>query len=341
MSHTLSPEKTSLAPTDESGASKSFVNRLGLDRFSGLYVWALLVIAFGILLPDTFLTENTLRSVASQQAVTALLALALLLPMAAGAFDLSVGAMLGLSMVLVTWLQSIHGWEPGAAILLALAVGAVVGLVNGLVVVKLGVSSFITTLGTSSLLTAAVLYVSDGRQITGNISQGFKDLGQGDLMGVPLPVVYVLLVGAVLYVVTELRPVGRKIYATGGNPAAAKLTGISTDRVVIGSMVASGLIAAFAGVVFAAMVGSSSPTAGPPFLLPAFAAVFLGSTQIRNGRANVIGTLIAVYVLATGVKGLLLLGVPLWVSDLFNGLVLIAAVALAVGRGQKVGTSSA
>lgn len=96
-------------------------------------------------------------------------------------------------------------------------------------------------------------------------------------------------------------------------------------------------VAALAGVVFASMVGSSSPTAGNAFLLPAFAAVFLGSTQIHNGRPNVLGTLVAIFVLATGVKGLLLLGVPLWVSDLFNGLVLIAAVALAVMKGGGSG----
>ena len=122
---------------------------------------------------------------------------------------------------------------------------------------------------------------------------------------------------------------GRRLQAVGSNPEAARLSGVRTGRYVFGSLVGSSLLAAVAGVVFAAKIGSASLTAGPPYLLPAFAAIFLGSTQVRPGRANVVGTLIAIALLATGTKGLQLLGVPIWMSSLFNGAVLLVAVSLA------------
>lgn len=306
---------------------------LGLHRFSGLYVLAVIIVTFGIWVPDTFLTTQTLKSVASQQAVVAILALALLVPLAAGAFDLSVGAMLGLGVVLVCKFQS-DGMDFMLAIALTVAVGASVGAINAFVIVFLRVDSFIATLGTSSILGAMVYWVSGNQQIVTGISTQFVQLGQAAVWGIPLPVVYLAVLATLLLYLMEYRPLGRKLYATGGNEVAARLSGVQTDRLVAFSLILSGAIAALAGVIFAANIGSGSLTAGPPFLLPAFAALFLGSTQIHNGRVNVLGTLVAIYVLGAGVKGLLLVGAPFWVGDLFDGIALIAAVALAVQRGK-------
>lgn len=324
------------AATESPSASNRRQLNLGLDRFSGFYVLAAIIITFGVWAPNTFLTTQTLRSVASQQAVVAILALALLAPLAAGIYDLSVGAMLGLSVVLVTKMQSM-GVDFRLAIVLTLAIGAVVGAVNSFLIIFFRVNSFIATLGMSSVLLAMVYWVSGNEQIVEGISPDFVRLGQGSLLGVPLPFVYLLIVAAALLFLTELRPLGRQLYATGGNEISARLSGVRTDRMIAVSLVLSGTIAALAGVIFAAVIGSGSLSAGPPFLLPAFAAVFLGSTQIRKGRANVLGTLLAVYVLGLGVKGLLLVGAPFWVSDLFNGMTLVAAVALAARRGQRTG----
>lgn len=329
-----------LAPSVESSTIERIPPRrprnFGFDRYSGLYVLAAIIITFGIWTPETFLTAQTLKAVASQQAVVAILALALLAPLAAGIYDLSVGAMLGFAVVLVTTLQSM-GLSFPLAILLTLCVGAAVGAVNSILIIVFRINSFIATLGMSSILGAMVYWVSGNQPIVSGISPGFVRLGQGDLWGIPLPFVYLLLLAALVLFVMEYRPLGRRLYATGGNEISARLSGVRTDRMVVFSLLFSGTIAAFAGVVFAAIIGSGSLTAGPPFLLPAFAAVFLGSTQIRNGRANVLGTLLAVYVLGLGVKGLLLVGAEFWVSDLFNGVALIAAVALAVRRGQRMG----
>ncbi|WP_322754712.1 ABC transporter permease [Frankia sp. Cas3] len=301
---------------------------LGLDRFSGLYVWLLIIIVFGSWLPDTFLRSDNFQIIAGDQAITAMLALGLIVPLAAGVFDLSCAATLGFAVAVVTWLLQ-QGFNPVLAVLLAIGSGAFIGLVNGLVVVRLNVDSFIATLGMSSILAAAAYWVTDGEQIVNTASKTFLDAGSTRLWGISLPFYYMVLLAVILYVVIDHTPVGRYLYAAGGNPQAARLAGLRVARITWGSLITSGTIAALTGVILAAKLGSASQDVGPPYLLPAFSAVFLGSTQIKAGRMNVLGTLVAIYLLATGVKGLQLAGSPSYVNNLFNGLALIIAVALA------------
>ena len=318
---------------EEPGAAKRGFS-LGLDRFSGLYVWALLIVVFAIWVPDTFLTVNNATIIAGNEAITAMLALGIIIPLAAGVFDLSFAGVAGLSVAVTAWAQ-VEGFNPILAALFAIAVSTLIGAINGFVVVGLKVSSFIATLGMSSLLLAATWWVTDGKQIVSGFSEGFLDLGNTRVLGIPLPFYAMLLLAAVIYILIEYLPVGRYLYASGGNPVAARLAGVRVDRIVFGSLVASSLIAGIAGVVLAARIGTASPDIGPSYLLPAFSAVFLGSTQIKPGRVNVIGTLIAIYLLATGVKGLQLAGAPSYTDDLFNGLALIIAVALAARSARK------
>jgi ribose transport system permease protein len=305
-----------------------------LDRYSGLVVLVLLVGVFSVLRPDTFMTLRTLRGVAGDQAVTAIAAIGVLVAFACGAFDLSVGAVLGLGVVMVTWLQAEAGWPAWLAVLGTLGVGLAVGTVNGFVVTKLKVNSFIATLAMASIVEAVIFGVTDGRQIVGYMSPNFLELGQSRPVGVPAPVFYMAAIAVLAWVVLEHTPVGRLVFAVGSNTEAARLSGIRTDRYLFGSLVASSALAVTAGIVFAAKIGSASLSAGPPYLLPAFAAVLLGTTQVRPGRANVAGTVLAIFLVATGSKGLQLLGVPIWVSSLFNGAVLIVAVALAQLRAR-------
>ncbi len=301
---------------------------LALDRFSGLYVLLLLVVAFSIWMPDTFATTRTLRSVADEQAITAIVSLALVVPLAAGVFDLSVAALLGFSVCVVAWLQS-HGCPAALSVLVALATGAFIGAVNGFVVIRLKVNSFIATLGMSSILAAAAYYITDGQPIVSGISETYQSFARNDLFGVPLPVCYLITIALVLWLLLEYTPLGRLFYATGGNPQAARLAGVRVDRMTFYSLVMSGFLAALAAVILTAKLGTGSAEVGPPYLLPAFSAAFLGATQIKAGRVNVFGTLVAVYLLAVGVKGLQLRGAPVYVDDLFNGTALIIAVALA------------
>lgn len=310
--------------------------KLGLDRFSAIYLLLAIMLVFGTLEPDTFLTSSTMRIVLAEQVVVAVLALAVLVPVAAGAFDLSVGANLALSLVIFSWLHAETSTSTWLAAVIAVLCCSLVGLVNGIVVVYLKVNSFIATLGMSQVLAAATLYISDNRQIVGVIPPGFRKLGNSDFLGLPLPVLYLAVIALVVWVVLEHTPAGRSVYMTGGNEEAARLVGIRTDRVVLSTLVASATLAGIAGIIFAAKVAVFSNSFGPPLLFPAFAAVFFGATQIKR-RPNVWGTIIAVYTLAFGVKGLQLLfqGSVFWITPLFNGLALLVAVALA-GRSQRI-----
>ena len=301
---------------------------LGFDRFSGLYVWAALILIFSLWVPSLFDTANNARIIAGSQAITAMVAMGLIVPVACGAFDLSIAGTLGVSVCVVIWFQANHhGWFLG--IIVALLVGLVVGLVNSLIVVRLHVDSFIGTLGMSSILLAGTEWITGGGQIANGISPTFTAIGQNQVLGLPLPVFYMVALAIVLWWLLEYTPVGRYLYGIGGNPQAARLAGIRVGRITTGAFLLSGLVAAFAGVILAAQIGSASPDVGGPYLLPAFSAVFLGATQVFPGRVNVPGTLIAIFLLATGVKGLQLAGAPSYINDLFNGAALIIAVALA------------
>ncbi len=197
------------------------------------------------------------------------------------------------------------------------------------------IPSFIATLGVSSLLTAAIAWISGSQQIV-NLPSGFAEIGTGQLFGLSYPFYIMIVVSAVLWYVLERTPIGRRVYATGGNVDAmggssesAALAGIRTSRIVLGALVTGGVVAAGAGLLETSQLSAGDPTIGPGFLLPVIAAVFLGSTQFRGGRFNIWGTVVAAYVLAVGVKGLQLAGLPIWIPDLFNGAALLLAVGLA------------
>jgi ribose transport system permease protein len=308
-------------------------------RASALYVFAVIFVIFSLWVPDTFLASTTWKTLLDGQALTAMIAIGLVLPLAAGVFDLAVGAEVGLGAIFVAWLLIDNGVPTWLSIILTILVGGVIGLVNGLLIVKVRIDSFIATIGMSSILLAVISWVSGEAQIL-NLSQGFQDIASKQIFGITLPVYFMLVFAAVVFYVLECSTVGRRIYATGGNAEAARLAGVRTSRIIIGTLVASGALACTAGLLLTASLGAGDPIVGPSYLLPAFAAAFLGSTQFRNGRFNVWGTVGAVYVLATGVKGLQLAGAPVWIPDLFNGGALLIAVGLAKNQGLARQTAS-
>ena len=308
-----------------------------LHNVSLLLLWLALILLFSITQPSTFPTTETARTLASDEAITAMMALSLVLPLAAGVFDLSIGGVMGLCVVLVAYFQSNSHMTPLEAILLTVLCGLAIGAVNGFVVVRLRVDSFIATLAMTSILEAGMQWISGGQEIVTGIPTSFTNLGTNEVVGIPLPFYYMLVIAGVLWYVMSFRQTGRYLYATGSNPEAARLSGVRTDRLKVVALLASAGIASLAGVAFMAKIGSASLDAGTPYLLPAFAAVFLGATQFRARHVNVLGTVIAVYALATGVKGLQLSGAAPWVEDLFNGVALIIAVAFAV-RARRLRT---
>ena len=297
-------------------------------------VWGLLVLLvvliglFSALKPGTFPTYFNFRSIMDNKAISALLALAVFLPMTATHFDLSAGFLLGISQVLVIGLQGQGlGWVEASALVLLL--GAAVGLFNGVLVTVVGIDSFIATLGTGTLLYGLNEWYTGGQQVVATLPPSFLGLS-GVILGIPLPALYVLVLSLALWVVFEYLPAGRHLYVLGANPRAAELNGISAKRYVTVAFVAAGLISAFAGIILQSQLQVGQSSVGQEYLLPAFTAALLGATSIRPGRVNVWGTILAVAVLAVTVAGLNQLGAPFFVEPIFDGAMLILAVGLAV-----------
>lgn len=306
----------------------NFVRGNIAERAALPVIWALTVLVFSILKPDTFPTKsNFLINIFGTQAVQVVLGLALILPLVTGDYDISVAANLTLSAMIIAILNVDHGWNVALAILVALAAGAFIGFVNGGLVVLLGIDSFIVTLGTSTFIAGVVLWISGSRTI-GGISGGLVDnVIIHHFIGIPLGFWYALILAGVIWYVLEYTPLGRRLLFCGRGRSVARLSGLRVARLRWGAMVASGVFAAGAGVIYAGTTGSADPTSGLNFLLPAFSAAFLGATTIQPGRFNPLGTVVAVYFLATGITGLQQLGVDTFVQQLFYGGALVLAVA--------------
>jgi ribose transport system permease protein len=314
--------------------------RTHADRLGLLALGVAIVLTFGIWTPDTFLTWTTLKLTLSDMAITGILSLGLMIPLSASAFDLSIGWTLALSASLVSALMVQDSVPPGLAILLGLAAGLAIGLVNAILVVRIGIDSFIATLGTSSILSALTVIVSGNAQIFG-LPSSFTKLAAAGPLGISWAVVYLIVLAVGVWFVLEQTPLGRYLFATGGNREAARLAGVRTSRLIFASFLFSGLVAALAGVVLAAQVGGSSPDFGNTYLLAAFAVCFFGATQVRSGRQNVVGMVTALFVLTLGTEGFSLVTSQPWVQDFFYGAALVAAVAIgklrARGRPRTAG----
>jgi ribose transport system permease protein len=306
----------------------------GFDRFSGLYLWALFILIFGIWSPSLFFTAGTVHSIASAQSVVALLGLAVVVPLATGAFDLSIGATANLTAVVVAILQTQQHWPMWPAIAVALGTGVLIGAVNGFIIVRLHVNAFIATLGMATIIGAVETIVSGNAQPLPPTSSAWSRLTQFPVLGFQAVFWYVIVIALISWWFLERTPAGRYMYAAGGNGVAARLAGVRVGGWTWVSLLFSGTVAGLAGILFSSLNGPSL-TFGPALLLPAYAAAFLGSTQLRPGRFNVWGTVLAVYVLATGVYGVQLITSVQWLNDMFNGIALIVAVSFAVWRQRR------
>ncbi len=311
---------------------------LAFNSIGAVYVWLGLVLVFSIWVPDTFPTMATVKQVLNANAITALAALSITIPLAARVFDLSFAYTMTLTGVITAHFLT-AGVPLVPAMLLGLGAGVVIGVVNGVVVVVMRIDSFIATLATGSLIQALITMATGGTAIISTRLQGgFAKIGQTNVSGFTLPVVYVFLVAVAMWFLLEHTATGRRLYATGFNPDASKLAGVRVDRLRFASLVVSGSLAGATGLVLASTVGSGDPSAGTSYLLPAFAAAFLGATQLKHGRFNAFGTLIAVLLLGTGTTGLALANAPQWSADMFVGLVLIASLAVTgIQRRASVG----
>jgi ribose transport system permease protein len=296
----------------------------------------LLIVIFTILKPDQFLSSNNVISILQQVSVVGILALGLTVALIVTEFDLSIGFVGSLAGMLVCGWMSKAGMAVPLAIILALGVGAFIGLLNGLIVTQLRVNAFIGTLAMGSVVAGAIGWYSVSPIITG-IPKGFTSIGQGKVWGIPGPVLIMVFVAIVLFILCEKTVPGRRMYAIGGNAQAARLSGVPVDRYRILAFIISGLCAAAAGVVLASSLGSGQPAATTGFLLDAFAAAFLGAATWRDGEFHIGGTIVGVLIIGVIFNGLSLLNAPSWLNEVMRGGILILGVgASGILRRQRV-----
>ncbi len=307
-----------------------------LERLALPIVWVVTIAIFGAVRPDTFLTWSNFSTILGSQAVLVVVALGLIIPLTAGDYDLSIASVVTLSSMIVAVLNVNHGLPIGWAILGALATGAITGIVNGFFVLYFRINSLIVTLGVGTFLHGVTLWISDSQTISGISDWLVTVVIVTRLFGVPLGFYYALLLCVAIWYVFSYTALGRRLVFVGRGREVARLSGIRVDRVRWGCFIVSGLMGAFAGIVYSGTTGAADPSSGLSFLLPAFAAAFLGATSINPGRFNPWGTMISVYFLVTGITGLSILGVSTFVQDLFYGGALVIAVTLSqLVRGRE------
>lgn len=304
------------------------LHSVSFQNIGAVYVLVVIVIYFCVTSSE-FRTLTTFKEVLDTNSITAIAALGLVLPLSTGVFDLSFAYTMSLTGVTSTYFIVTGGMPVWLAVLLSLLIAIGIGLGNGFVIVGLRIDSFIGTLATGSIITALATAITHDSEISGPQLQGaFSRIAGGAWRGFTLPIVYMLLLALIIWHVQERTATGRRMYAVGFNRETARLAGVKADRLRFASLVVSAFVAGVAGIVLASSVESGSSSGGTPYLLTAFAAAFVGATQLKRGRFNAWGTIIAVLLLGTGIVGLADAGGALWSQSLFTGVVLIAALAI-------------
>ncbi|MGW3481559.1 ABC transporter permease [Rhodococcus indonesiensis] len=342
MSVTLDKTTTTKTPAPVADSTRPRVE-LGplVEKYALVLALVTVVLVFSALRPEVYPTANNLQNILGSQAVLLILALGLIVPLTAGEFDLSAVSTMSLAAMTIAVLNVQQGWSLLPAIAVAVLVALVVGVVNAVLVVRLHIDSFIATLGSGTVVLGVVQWISDSTSVTG-IDAALVDATIGTrLFGVSLQFYYALALVLLTAVIFQYTPIGRRLLFVGRGPQVARLSGLHVDRIRGGALVTSALVAALAGIVYAGMLGGADPSSGQSFMLPAFAAAFLGATAIVPGRFNAFGTLVAVYFLVAGVVGLQMLGVASFVQQLFYGGALVVAVALSGAVRRRTASRSA
>jgi erythritol transport system permease protein len=335
-SDTLSAAKTNPAKQRRPAA-------LLLMNFRTFIALIVVFVFFSVTTPN-FLDVPTLVIVAKHVAVNAILGIGMTFVILTAGIDLSVGSIVGVSGMIAGYLLT-HGIPlapfevtvfPNVleTMAITLAIGAAIGLINGLLITRLNVAPFIATLGTLYVARGAALLISDGATFSNLVGDprfdntGFPFLGSGTLAGVPVSIVALVVFAAVSAYVTTKTPFGRQVYAVGGNERAAALSGVRVNLIKVAAYMISGFCAAFAGLIIASELVAAHPASGETFELNAIAAAVLGGTSLSGGRGTIAGTLVGAFVIGVLGDGLVMLGVSSFWQMVIKGLVIIAAVVL-------------
>ncbi len=297
-------------------------------RYAVLGVLVLMVIVFSVALPETFPTVANLRITLVTQAVLVIVAIGLTFTLATGEFDFTFGPIVGFSACFCGYLTSQHDWMLAPAVLVTFFCCALIGVINAFFIIRVGISSLITTLAVGMTLVGVTLGFTQSN-VVAPPDPALTRIATGELLGLPYPVYLSFLFAAIAWYVYEYTPIGRYFYFVGEGDRAARLSGLPVDRVRTTALLTTALVSSAAGLLSFGRLGSADPNIGITYLLPVTAAVFLGATTIRPGRFNAWGTVVAVYVLVVGVTGLQLLGADTWLENVFYGAALLAAVTFA------------
>ena len=324
-------QQSFVVPTSSRSPLGALALALRITERYALAVLLVAVVAFFSLWPKTgaiYIQPDNWRNIVGSQTVLAIIALGSIVPLVCGQFDLSVGSVAGFSSVLAASAYAKYHQSLIVGILVGIALGAIVGLVNGFVVTYFGVNALITTLGSASVVLGVENWYTGGTSIVQGIPTSLTNFGSGTWLGIPRLFYLLVLVAVLVWYLLEHTPFGRYLHALGVNAEAAQLVGVRIPSLVRRSFIVSGSFAGLAGVVLLGQSGAGNPGVGQNFTLTALAAAFLGATSVRPGRFNVVGTLLAIYFLATAITGLTFSGVSSFINDLFTGAALVFAVAL-------------
>jgi ribose transport system permease protein len=308
------------------------LNIRGYVEKAGLPAFLVFLIALFAIMPSTgqhFRTLLNLQNVLANQSITGLIALAMVVPLVAGYFDLSVAAIAGLANVTVASLVSQHGQPVLVGVIAGILVGVLAGAINAALVSGFNLDPFIATLGTYIFWSGALALYTGGQVISSNIPLDFSLWTTQKWLEIPFAFWLLLIIAIITWFFLNQIPFGRQLAAIGSNELAAKLAGIRTRRAVALTYVLAGGLAGVAGALLTSSNGGGDATSAISYLFPALAAVFLGRTAIRPGHYNVWGTMFGLFLVAVAVNGFTLLGVASSVTQMFNGAALVASVAVA------------
>lgn len=300
------------------------------SRYAVIGVWVLMIVIYAIAKPGVFFTASSFESIFNGQYALVFMAMALLCTIIVGEFvDLSVPSVFGFAATILPVLVVNHHWGIWPAAIVAVLGALACGAVNGLLVVVAGVNTIVVTLGMGTLLTGIALWMSNLNTIVLPSANGFSKIAVFPIGGLYISFYYGVALTLAFAYVLGFTPLGRHMRFVGASREVSRLSGVRVNRIRFGSFIAAGALSGIGAVVTVAALGSYNATTSDSYLLPVFAAVFLGTAVIQPGRFNPIGTWIGIYFLATGISGLEDLGLQTWVSDVFYGGVLVVAVTIA------------
>jgi ribose transport system permease protein len=315
------------------------LTRLTKQREFIIFIIVIVVFIFMSFASSIFLTKGNMLALLLSLSIEAVMAVGMANLMVSGAFDMSVGSILGFTGVITAMILRAGAPVP-LAVVLALGAGMCIGLWNGFIVAKLKINPFVTTLSTLSIFRGLTFVFTKGRNIAG-LPQTFKMIGQARIAGIQLPIIYAIVIIIIGDIMLRNSRFLRQNYYIGGNQNAARLSGIKVDRMLIINYVLTAFLAAFAGIVFTARMGSASTQAGTGWELRVITAVILGGASLRGGAGTVLGAFLGVFLMALISNALTLLGVDVYWQQFVVGVVLIAAVVIdTLGRSRTLKSST-